>query len=95
MNQDLKSVTIGKLRRGERCWPAELVLRAAGFGLIGLCALLARIIVGDVHQTIVDTAPEFLLAALAFFCLTGGLALLLFGPRLFKLMPPPPRALLP
>jgi hypothetical protein len=91
----MKSIITGKLRRGERCWPAEFVLRATGLGLLGLCALLARIVISDVHRTVVDTAPEFLLAALAFFCLTGGLALLLFGPRLFKEMPTPPRALLP
>ena len=93
MDQEMEIKFIGKLRRGERCWPAEIALRVIGLGLLGLGALVARIVIWDVNRTLVDTAPEFLLAALAFFCLTGGLALVLFGPRLFKLMPKPPRAL--
>ena len=95
MKQDPKTVIISKLQRGERYWPAEVLLRASGLAMLAFCALLARTVVGDVHHTVVETLPEFLLASLAFFCLTAGLALLSFGPRLFKLMPTPPRALLP
>jgi hypothetical protein len=95
MKQHRKTMIIGKLRRGERYWPAEIVLRASGLSLLGLCAILARLVVADIQHSLVETPPEFLLAALVFAGLTGGLALLLFGPRLFKLMPTPPRALLP
>jgi hypothetical protein len=95
MRQNATTVMIGKMRRGERCWPAEFVLRLGGLGLLGFCALLARLVVHHVQATVIDTPPEFVLSALAFCCLTSGLALLLFGPRLFRLMPRPPRALLP
>lgn len=86
-----------RLERGERCWPAELVLRAAGLGLLHFCTVLAW----SVHRLVIQPPPhqgtpvEFALAAVIFFCLSSGLALLIIGPGLFERVPRPPRAILP
>jgi hypothetical protein len=70
MNQDMKSIHRRQTTTWRTLLAAELVLRAAGLGLIGSCSLLARLIVRDIHQTVVETATEFLLSGLAVFCLT-------------------------
>lgn len=96
MNHPANKTIIGKMRRGERCWPAEFGLRGAGLVLLVLCLLLGRALVRLAsHSRGLETPSEFVLAALAFFCLTGGLALAFVGPGLFRDMPKPPRALLP
>ncbi|MBW8752978.1 MAG: hypothetical protein JF595_02325 [Sphingomonadales bacterium] len=86
-----------RLERGERYWPAELVLRAAGLGLLYFCTVLARPLYRLVNQPPPHqaTPAEFALAAVIFVCLTSGLALLFVGPGLFRLVPRPPRAMLP
>jgi cytochrome b561 len=86
-----------RLEHGERCWPAELVLRAAGLGLLYLCVLLSRSLCRLVDQPPPHQASpaEFALAAVVFLCLSSGLALLIIGPGLFQLVPRPPRAMLP
>jgi hypothetical protein len=97
MNRHSNRTIIDRMRRGERCWPAEFALRGAGLVLLGLSALLAIALVRLMNHSPrgLETPFEFLLAALAFFCLTGGLALAFSGPGLFRDMPRPPRALLP
>lgn len=97
MNQHPNQTIIGKMRRGERCWPAEFGLRGAGLVLLALCALLAGVLVRLASHLLPNTETpfEFIVAALTFFCLTGGLALAFVGPGLFREMPKPPRALLP
>lgn len=88
---------ITRMQRGERAWAAELVLRLSGLGLLGTCRLavmwlLRMVRAAPPHQA---TPAEFAVAMAGFFCLTTGLALLVEGPGLFRLMPRPPRALLP
>ena len=85
-----------RLQSDERWWAAEVVLRLVGLALLGICAAFGRIVVRlagqpPPHQ---GTPAEFAIAALAFVCLTSGLALLFEGPGLFRLLPMPPRALL-
>jgi hypothetical protein len=94
-NAAMIEITIDRLRRGERCWLAEIVLRSAGLLLLALCGLLAHDVVRQVQRIPAGTPVEFGIAALVVVCLTAGLALLCFGPHLFKAMPVPPRALLP
>lgn len=80
-----------RLRRAERWWAAELVLRAIGIVLLGGCYRLALI----AHR--MTTAPpphaatpgEFALCAAIVLALTGGIALALFGPALFQEVPIP------
>jgi hypothetical protein len=83
-----------RLNSGERWWAAELVLRLLGLALLGGSALAVRAVL---HLTArqAGTPFEFVVALVAFVCLTTGLALLMAGPSLFRLMPMPPRALLP
>lgn len=85
-----------RLESDERWWAAEVVLRLIGLALLGACAAFGRVVLRLVghsppHQ---GTPAEFAVAALAFVCLTSGLALLFEGPGLFRLLPMPPRALL-
>ena len=85
-----------RLESGERWWAAEIVLRVLGLSLLGAFAALWRVVVRSVgqlppHQ---GTPAEFAVTALAFFCFSTGLALLIFGPGLFERVPMPPRALL-
>lgn len=85
-----------RLERGERWWAAEIVLRSIGLGLLHACALMLRRIFWLVHQPRPHQgAPlEFAVAAIAFACLSAGLALLLEGPGLFRRVDLPPRPLI-
>jgi hypothetical protein len=88
---------IRRMQQGERVWPAEALLRLSGLALLGACRLAAlwllRLVrIAPPHQ---GTPAEVAVAAAVFVCLTTGLALLFEGPGLFRLMPRPPRALLP
>ena len=88
---------IGKrLESGERWWAAEFVFRVLGMALLGVFAALWRVVVRLVGQAPAHqgTPLELAVAALAFVCLTSGLALLIEGPGLFRLLPMPPRALM-
>jgi hypothetical protein len=86
---------LARLHRGNRWWTAEFVLRAAGLGILGFCALMARTVCRLANQPPPhDGSPiEFVLGAVAVVSLWAGLALLFEGPGLFRLMPKPPRAL--
>ena len=80
-----------RLRRGERWWAAEIVLRTIGLTLFGICyklGLLAHRIVTTPppHQA---TLGEFAVCTAIVVALTGGLALTLFGPGLFEEVPIP------
>jgi hypothetical protein len=84
-----------RLHRGNRWWAAEFVLRAAGLGIPAVCALMARTLDRLANQPPPHdgTLLEFVLGAVAVVSPWAGLALLFEGPRLFRLMPKPPRAL--
>lgn len=86
-----------RMQRGERVWIAEIVLRLSGLALLGLCrlAVLALLRMARVVPPHQGTPAGFAVGAAGFVCLTTGLALLFEGPGLFRLMPRPPRALLP
>lgn len=82
---------LDRLRRGERWWAAEFVLRAIGLTLLGSCYKL-----GFLAHRMVTTLPqhqatpgEFAICAAIFLALTCGIALTFFGPGLFKEVPIP------
>jgi hypothetical protein len=82
---------LDRIRRGERCWTAEIVLRGIGIILLGGCyklGLLANRIltVPPPHQA---TPGEFALCTALFLALTSGLALTFVGPGLFAEVPIP------
>jgi hypothetical protein len=66
-------------------------------GLLYVCTLFGRSVIRLVNQPPQHeaTALEFAIAATTFVCLSAGLALLFEGQGLFRLVPLPPRALLP
>ncbi len=87
----LVSRHLDRLRRGERWWAAEIVLRALGLALLAGCyklGLLVRAMVTTPppHEA---TASEFAICAAVVIALTSGLALTLFGPGLFEEVPIP------
>lgn len=88
---------LDRMERGERIWAADVMLRVSGLVLFGACRLamlwlLRMVRTAPPHHA---TPAEFAVATAGFICLTTGLALLLEGPGLFRLLPRPPRALLP
>lgn len=87
---------IDRLRRGQRWWPAEFVLRGLGVVLLyvsgRLAMLVERMVVAPpLHE---PTPSAFAVCAAAFVLLSGGLALTLVGPVLLRHVPVPRRALL-
>lgn len=85
------SGNLDRLRKGERWWAAEVILRAGGLILLGGCyraALLAQSLINrsPPHQA---TPGEFAVCAATFLLLTCGLALTFEGPGLFRHMPIP------
>lgn len=88
---------IERLRRGERCWMAELLLRLAGLAVFYLVAQISRGLCRLVNQPPPHPGSplEFAVAAAACVGLSVGLALSLEGAGLFRLVPLPPRAWLP
>jgi hypothetical protein len=85
-----------RLCAGERIWAAEACFRLAGAGALAFCAWLARWLFRLVHLPPRHPASplELAAAALAVVSLWAGLALVLEGPGLLRLMPRPPRALI-
>lgn len=82
------------LRRGERWWAAEFVLRSIGLALLGGCyelGLLAHRLVMTLplHR---GTPGEFAICAATFLALSSGLALTFFGPGVFREVPIPPHS---
>ena len=85
------SQILNRLRRGERSWAAELVLRSLGLLLLAALYSLGTIAhrwttTWPVHQA---TAAEFGLCLVMALLLGSGLALSMFGPRLFEHVPIP------
>ncbi|MEJ5978226.1 hypothetical protein WG901_16355 [Novosphingobium sp. PS1R-30] len=76
-----------KLRRGERCWPAEFALRLAGITALGACLALARLLIRQVEQP--ATPADFALGLCLVACLWAGLAFVVAGPELFHVLPRP------
>lgn len=87
----LMSSHFDRLRRGERWWPAEFVLRGLGAALLGGCYKLAVM----AHHLIAAPPPhdatpgEFAICLAVVITLTSGLALTFFGPGLFEEVPIP------
>lgn len=80
-----------RLGKGQRWWAAEILLRLGGLVLLGACygaALLAHrlITTPPPHQA---TLAEFALCLGVYLSLSGGLALSLVGPGLFRHVPIP------
>ena len=85
------SRNLDRLRKGERWWTAEFVLRGLGMFLLAGCYLL-----GTIAHRLLSTLPphqatlgEFAICLATAICLTSGLALTLFGPRLCEHVPIP------
>jgi hypothetical protein len=84
-----------RLARGERWWAAEAVFAAAAFVLLSLAAIaaaaLCRVVAAAPLQQ--PGAVAFALAAAGVVCAGAGLACLVEGPGLFRLVPLPARSL--
>lgn len=78
-----------RLRRGERWWAAEFMLRALGLALLAGCGKLGLV----AHRMSATPPPheatmgEFAVCFGIVVLLTSGLALTLFGPGLFEEVP--------
>ncbi|MBB3981401.1 hypothetical protein GGR44_001048 [Sphingobium fontiphilum] len=85
------SLHFDRLRRGERWWAAEIVLRAIGLMLLVGCYRLALV----AHRMVTAPPPhqatlgEFAICTAIVVTLTSGLAFTLFGPGLFEEVPIP------
>jgi len=82
---------LDRLRRGDRWWPAEFVLRIAGLAFLygtGALAIGAHRLITSppAHDA---TLGEFAICATTFLTLICGLALAFEGPGLFRLVPIP------
>jgi len=85
------SRNLDRLRKGERWWAAEVVLRSVGVLLLSACYRLGIIAhrwvaAQPLHQA---TLREFAVCLAIAVCLTSGLALTMFGPKLFEHVPIP------
>ena len=85
------SRNLDRLRKGERCWAAELALRGTGILLLSACHRLGLtaqrwITALPTHRT---TPGEFAICLAIAASLTSGLALVMFGPKLFEHVPIP------
>lgn len=85
------SRNLDRLRKGERWWVAEVVLRGVGIVLLSACYQLEII----THRWVTAPPPhqatpgEFGVCLAIEACLTSGLALTLFGPKMFEQVPAP------
>jgi uncharacterized membrane protein len=85
------SRNLDRLRKGERWWTAEVILRSIGILLLSTCYRLGIIAhrwvtAQPMHQA---TLREFAACLAIVVCLTSGLALTMFGPKLFEHVPIP------
>ena len=85
---------LDRLRRGERWWAAEFVLRTLGLALLYGChqfALVAHrmVTMPPPHQA---TVGAFAVCLGVVMLLSSGIALTLFGPELFEDVPIPSRS---
>lgn len=96
MHSSVQTIVV-RLRRGEAGRPVDGGLRACGLAFLGGCTCAARCLHRQVGQLPLHPGSplEAAIAALAVACLWVGLALLIEGAGLFRLMPIPPRAMLP
>ncbi len=82
---------LDRLRKGERWWTAEFVLRLSGMVLLTAAYRLG----GVAHRWVMTPPPhqatpgEFAVSLGIVVCLTCGLALTMFGPKLFEHVPIP------
>jgi hypothetical protein len=85
---------MARLETGDRWWAAEIVLRAIGLALLGLCALSAIWLHAAVQRpsSELSLALETAEAAGTFLCWSMGGALLTVGQGLFRLIDVPGRA---
>lgn len=80
-----------RLRKGERWWTAEVVLRGLGMLLLTACYRLGLI----AHRWVKAPPPhhatfgEFAVCLAIAAFLTSGMALAMFGPKLFEHVPIP------
>ena len=80
-----------RLRRAERWWAAEIIMRLIGILVLGGGCKLALF----AHQMTSTRPPhqatlgEFAICAVLVLALTSGLALTLFGPEVFNEVPTP------
>lgn len=88
------SSNLGRLRKGARWWTAEVILR--GFGVLVLAG--SGRLAGLAHRWVTTPPPhpatlgEFAICLATALTLTSGLALTLFGPKLFEHVPIPTRS---
>ncbi|MGB7655352.1 MAG: hypothetical protein WBL74_07710 [Novosphingobium sp.] len=85
---------LDRLRKGERWWTAEAVLRSFGVLLLAGSYRLGLVAhrwatTPPPHQA---TLGEFAVCLAIAVCLTSGLALTMFGPKLFEHVPIPARS---
>ena len=84
------SRNLDRLRKGERWWTAEVVLRGLGMLLLTACyrlgTVMHRWVMAPPHQA---TPVELALCLVIAACLTSGLAFTMFGPKLFEHVPIP------
>ncbi len=84
------SRNLDRLRKGERWWTAEVVLRGLGILFLTACYRLGivahRWAMVPPHQATLGELAQCLVIAV---CLTSGLAFIMFGPKLFEHVPIP------
>jgi hypothetical protein len=84
-----KNKILRRLESGERWWAAEIILRAFGLAMLGLCVAVSVWLYGAVHQPPPHEAGplEFLAALVSVTGWSLGWSFLAVGPGLFKLVP--------
>jgi hypothetical protein len=84
---------LSRLESGERWWAAEIVLRALGLALLGLCAAASLWLYRSMHQppTHEPHVLEWAGAVVVFVSWSAGGALLTVGPGLFERIEVPAR----
>ena len=87
---------LDRIRRGERSWLAELILRPLGLLLLASSCALARLAErsGTTPPAHPASPAAFAICLALFALLVAGLGLLLEGPGLFRHVPLPTRSAL-